>query len=140
MKVRDRMTRSVTTVRADGTLRDASCAMRDADVGMLGVNHNDRLAGVITDRDIVVRAIAQGHDPADAKVAEFMSRDLAGCYDDDEAEVAAGRMRELRLRRLLVVDRDKKPVGVVSLGDLATHGACAGLAQEALSGICQPTA
>jgi len=137
MKVRDRMTHDLLIVSADSALQDAASLMRDANVGMLAVHQDHRLVGVITDRDITVRAVAKGVDAHSARVADFMSRDLAVCHDDDEAQRAAHRMKKRQVRRLLVVNHDNKPVGVMSLGDLATEPECAALAQNALSGICQ---
>lgn len=138
MKVRDCMTRKVAIVRADNTLQDAAAAMRDTDIGMLPVHQDNKLVGVITDRDITVRAVAEGKNPTESRVSEVMTRELAGCSEEDDAKLAAQRMKELKVRRLMVVDREKRPVGVVSLADFATEGECAPLAKEALAGICQP--
>jgi CBS domain-containing protein len=92
--------------------------MADEDVGFLPVGANDRLVGMITDRDITVRAVAQGRDPGRTMVRDVMTDRVLYCFDDEEADAAAENMSRLRVRRLPVINRDKRLVGV-SLGDLA---------------------
>ena len=121
MKIRDIMTRDVEIVRADMPLTEAARMMRDADAGFLPVGEEDRLIGTVTDRDMVVRVLAEGRDAATASVRDAMTDDLVFCYDDQDTSDAAQVMAERQVRRLPVVDRDKRLVGVVSQGDLATR-------------------
>lgn len=121
MKIRDIMTRDVEIVRADTSLSDAARMMRDADTGFLPVGEADRLIGTVTDRDMVVRVIAEGRDPATASVRDAMTDELVFCYEDQDTSDAAQVMAERQVRRLPIVDRDKRLVGIVSQGDLATR-------------------
>jgi CBS domain-containing protein len=93
--------------------------MIDIDAGVLPVGENDRLVGMLTDRDITIRAVAAGKEPAECKVREVMSPDIKYIYEDELVEDAARNMTELQVRRLPVLNREKRLVGIVSLGDLA---------------------
>jgi CBS domain-containing protein len=124
MKVKDIMTPGVECVRPSDTLRQAADKMRRLDVGPMPVcGDNDRIVGMLTDRDITIRATAEGKDPKTAKVEEAMSPDVIWCFEDQELEDAARLMREHQVRRVLVMNRDKRLVGIVSLGDLAKEAA-----------------
>jgi len=114
------MTRDVHLLSPDQTIREAASLMADIDVGSLPVGDNDRLVGMITDRDIVIRAVAQGK-PADTKVADVMSKEMLYCFDTDEIDDVARNMGKAQVRRLPVVNSDKRLVGIVSLGDLARN-------------------
>jgi uncharacterized protein (DUF2267 family)/CBS domain-containing protein len=118
MRVSDAMTRDVHLARPDQTIQDAARLMLEIDAGVLPVGENDRLVGMITDRDIAVRAVAEGKSPA-TKVREVMSADVKYCFDDEDTEHVARNMGEQQVRRLPVVDRDKRLVGILALGDLA---------------------
>ncbi|HVR92618.1 MAG TPA: CBS domain-containing protein [Casimicrobiaceae bacterium] len=120
MKVSQIMTRDVRLLSPDQTIREAASLMADVDVGSLPVGDNDRLVGIITDRDIVIRAVAQGKS-ADTKVAEVMSKEILYCFDTDEIDDVARNMGKAQVRRLPVVNSDKRLVGIVSLGDLARN-------------------
>lgn len=137
MKVSECMTREVRIVDPAETLQDAARTMAEADAGFLPVGENDRLIGIITDRDITIRAVATGREPT-AKVREVMSEEVLYCFIDDDCEEALADMAELQVRRLPVLDRDKRLVGVVSIGDLAGNGESAA-AGEALGDIVQPS-
>jgi CBS domain-containing protein len=102
------------------TICVAASLMAEIDAGALPVGENDRLVGMITDRDIVVRAVAQGRS-ADTKVADVMSKEVLYCLDTDNIDDVARNMGKARVRRLPVVNRDKRLVGIVSLGDLARN-------------------
>lgn len=117
-KVRDVMTAEPVCVEAGSSLAEAARLMRDADVGPITVLDRGALCGIVTDRDIVVRAIAEGRDPDGTRVGEIVSGDLATIAPDDEVEAAVALMRERAVRRLPVVE-DGRPVGIVSIGDLA---------------------
>jgi CBS domain-containing protein len=120
MKLSDLMTSSVVSVTADTTLQEAAEKMRAEDVGVLPVCEGDRLVGIITDRDLTVRGLADGRDPASSTVRETMTTDLVTCYGDEDAAEAERVMQERRVRRIAVLDREQRLIGVVSLGDLAT--------------------
>lgn len=137
MKIRDAMTREVRMVRPDQTIREAAHLMADLDIGALPVQDNDRLVGMITDRDIAVRAIAQGKN-ADTRVRDVMSPEIKYCYEDQTIDEVTRNMGEQRLRRLPVLNRDKRLVGILSLGDLALDEEAQDEAAEALCGISRP--
>ena len=120
MKVSKIMTRDVTLLNPDQTICVAASLMAEIGAGALPVGENDRLVGMITDREIVVRAVAQGRS-VDTKVAAVMSREVLYCFDTDEIDDVARNMGKARVRRLPVVNRDKRLVGIVSLGDLARN-------------------
>src|SRR5262245_34297082 len=118
MKVSKYMTRDVQLVTPTQTIREAAQMMAELDAGAMPVEQDERLVGMITDRDIAVRAVAQGKSP-DTLVREVMSREVLYCFDDQEVKEIARNMGEVKVRRLPVVNRDKRLVGIVSLGDLA---------------------
>jgi CBS domain-containing protein len=115
------MTREVKTVRPDQTLEDAARIMGEIDAGAVPVGDDDRLLGMLTDRDIAVRAIAQGKGP-DTLVRDAMSPKVKYCFVDEDAEGVLENMGDIQVRRLAVLDRDKRLVGIVSLSDLARDG------------------
>ena len=135
MLVRDVMTTSVEIVSPTDTIQDAARLMADEDCGALPVGENDRLVGMITDRDIVVRAVAMGKQPADCTVGDVMSREIKYIYEDETTDGLAQKIAELQIKRMPVINRDKRLVGIVSLGDLASQGDTEGEAARALSGI-----
>lgn len=119
MPVRDVMERGVTVIGPDQTLVQAATLMVEQDVGFLPVCDGERIQGTLTDRDIVMRAVAHGRHPAHATVRDVMSDEVHHVFDDEDLERAAALMKAHDVRRLVVVDRDHKLVGVLSLGDLA---------------------
>jgi CBS domain-containing protein len=137
MKVREAMTREVRLARPEQSIQEAAREMSELDIGALPVEENDRLVGMITDRDIAVRAIAQGKGP-DTRVREVMSTEIKYCFDDQSVEDVTKNMGDLRVRRLPVVNRDKRLVGILSLGDLALEDTSQDEAGEALSQISRP--
>ena len=120
MKVSKIMTRDVTLLNPNQTICVAASLMAEIDAGALPVGENDRLVGMITDRDIVIRAVAQGKS-ADTKVADVMSKEVLYCFDTDEIDDVTRNMGKARVRRLPVINRDKRLVGIVSLGDVARN-------------------
>src|SRR5881227_2334451 len=136
MKIRDVMTRTAQLTSPDDTLRHAAQMMKECDCGVLPVADGDRLVGMITDRDIAIRGIADGKGP-DARVSDAMSREVKYCFEDEDVAHVAKNMAELQVRRLPVMNRDKRLVGIVSLADLATEGSLPKTA-KALHGISQP--
>jgi CBS domain-containing protein len=137
MKIRDAMTRDVRMVRPDQTIREAAHLMAELDIGALPVEDNDRLVGMITDRDIAVRAVAEGHG-ADTPVRQIMTNEIKYCFEDQTVDEVTRNMGEQRLRRLPVVNRNKRLVGILSLGDLALDEGAQDEAGEALGGISRP--
>jgi CBS domain-containing protein len=138
MKVSDIMTKDVEYVRPDTSLQEAAQSMRDLDVGMLPVVDGEQLVGIVTDRDITIRATAEGLDPITATVSEAMTTDTVYCYADDDITKAARIMEDRQIRRLPVINQDNQLVGVISLGDLAVQGGDERLAGEVLERISEP--
>ena len=118
MKISEVMTRDVRIASPDDTLADAARVMAALDCGVLPVSNSERLIGMITDRDIAIRGVAEGLG-TDATVADVMTDDVKYCFEDDDCDDVARNMGEIQLRRLPVVSRDKRLVGIVSIGDLA---------------------
>ena len=135
--LKDLMSPDVQFVSPDMTIADAAKKMRDGDFGMLPVAEDDRMIGAISDRDIAVRAVAEGLG-AYTKVRDVMSDGIAWAYDDDSVEQAAKIMSERQVRRLPVVNRAKRLVGIVALGDFAVESAEVRPAAQALAGISKP--
>jgi CBS domain-containing protein len=133
MKVSEAMTRQVRIASPDETLQQAARMMASIDAGVLPVGENDQLVGMITDRDIAVRGVAEGKGPR-AKVRDVMTVDVKYCFEDDEIDEVSRNMAEIQVRRLPVVDRDKRLVGILALGDIATSRQ-SDSAGDALSGI-----
>jgi CBS domain-containing protein len=137
MQLREIMTTGVQLTDPAMTLKDAALLMRDGDFGLLPVGENDRLVGTITDRDITVRAVAEGKDPGTTTVGETMSEGIRYCFEDQTADEAAEMMGQAQIRRLPVLNRDKRLVGIVALGDLATDAETAEPAGKVLSGVSE---
>ncbi|HEX5379393.1 MAG TPA: CBS domain-containing protein [Phenylobacterium sp.] len=121
MRVSECMTRDVRIASPSDTIGKAAQVMASLDAGSLPVGDNDRLVGFITDRDIAIRAIAEGKGP-EAKVGDIMSREIRWCYEDEDVDDVLINMGELRVRRLPVLDKKKRLVGIVALADLAGKG------------------
>ncbi|MHA6684208.1 CBS domain-containing protein [Mesorhizobium sp. A556] len=136
MRVSECMTKDVRFAKPDVTLRDAAKAMAILDVGLLPVADNSRLIGMVSDRDITVRGMAAGLGP-DTPVREVMSTEVKYCFDDEEIANVLENMGNIQVRRLPVLNREKRLVGIVSLGDLATNSEPTH-AGEALGGISKP--
>ena len=137
MKIADVMTKDVRLINPDQTLRQAAKIMFDEDIGAVPVAAQDRLVGMVTDRDIAIRGIARGKGPK-AKVREVMTEQVKYCFDDDDLDHVSKNMASLQMRRLPVMNRDKRLVGIVSLADLAVTNQSRAQAEQALHGISQP--
>ncbi|MCE5279100.1 MAG: CBS domain-containing protein [Planctomycetaceae bacterium] len=137
MRVRDAMTQNVRSIDANGSLTEAATIMKNEDVGYLPVMRSDRPAGVVSDRDIVIRAVAAGMDPAATTVDEIMTGEVFTCHSDDDIADAAELMKSKKIRRLLVLDDDDQPAGVLSLGDIA-ESRDADVAEEVIEEVCRP--
>jgi len=136
MKVYDAMTLDVQLCTPENTLKDAAEAMMALNVGLLPVTDGDRLVGMISDRDIVTRGVALGLGP-NSPVQNVMTEDVKYCFEDQDIEEVAHNMGDIQVRRLPVVDRDKRLVGIITLGDIARVGSSDGTA-EALHQISRP--
>ncbi len=136
-QLKDVMSRNVQVISPEATLQEAAVRMREHGFGMLPVGENDRMIGAVTDRDIATRAVAEGKG-VDTLVREVMSEDVIWCYEDDTLETGADMMSRCQVRRLPVVNREKRLVGIVSLGDFAVAADDIQPTAEALVGISQP--
>ncbi|WP_407118868.1 CBS domain-containing protein [Bradyrhizobium sp. LMG 9283] len=137
MQVHEIMERNVAIADPNMTVRDIARQMRADNIGSLPVGEHDRLIGMVTDRDIVMRGVAADRAPGNITVREVMSEGVSYCFEDDDAQAAAQVMAKHQVRRLPVLNRDKRLVGVVALADL---GRCeADAAQDALQGISEAT-
>jgi CBS domain-containing protein len=135
MKIGNVMKRDAKLTSPDDTLQHAAKVMKDCDCGVLPVAEGDRLVGIITDRDIAVRCIAEGRGPH-AKVRDAMTQEVKYCFEDEDISHVCANMSEIQVRRLPVLDRNKRLVGIVSLSDLARQSP--GTA-KALHGITKPS-
>lgn len=138
MLVRESMTKDVELGSPGMTLMEAARKMRDGDFGVLPIGENDRLVGLVTDRDIVVRGIAEGRDPEDTEVREVMSTEVLYCYEDQSLDEVLDNLSDNQIRRLPVLNRQKRLVGILSLGDIAQYGNNSGRTEETLSRISEP--
>jgi CBS domain-containing protein len=135
-RIADIMTRDVETIQRDDTIQHAAQRMRALDIGALPVADGKALAGMVTDRDIAVRAVAEGMIPQEALVGDVMTADIRWCAEDDSVEDVLAEMGEQQVRRLPVLDASRRIVGIVALGDLATRQS--GHTDEALREISAP--
>lgn len=138
MQLREIMTNNVEIISPDAPVKDAAAKMKALNIGALPVCDGDRLVGLLTDRDITVRATAEGRNPANTKIREIMTPDIAYCFDDQDVEEAAHLMAEKQIRRMPVLDRNKRLVGIISLGSLAVHTRDDKLAGDILKQVSKP--
>lgn len=137
MKVSECMTRDVKLATPDEKLKEVAHIMAEENCGILPVSEQDRLVGIVTDRDIAIRAIGAGKG-AETRVRDVMSPEIKYCYEDDDVDDILHNMAELQVRRLPVVDRNKRLVGIISISDLAKGGETTEVG-EALAEIAQPS-
>ena len=138
MKLDELMTRKVEVVAPSASLRQAALLMRDHDVGPVPVVDGGRVVGILTDRDIAVRAVAQGRDPEKTTVAEIMTREVDCCQADEDVEQAAKLMSDKQIRRLVVLDRERRLAGIVSLADLALTTDRPAMVRAVLEDVSKP--
>ncbi len=138
MQVKDVMTPGVEVVPPEATLQEAARKMRTLGVGPLPVCDGERLVGMLTDRDITVRAVAEGRDPATTRVREVMTPEVVYCFADQDTQTAAQMMEMRQIRRVPVLSRDQRLVGIVSLGDLAVGTGDPQRAGETLKEVSEP--
>ena len=136
-QLKDLTSRDVKVISSDMTIGDAAKKMRDGDFGMMPVGEEDRMIGTISDRDIAIRAVAEGKDGR-TKVRDVMSEGIIWVYEDDSVEQAATMMSKHQVRRLPVVNRDKRLVGIVAPGDVAVESSKIQPAAQALAEISKP--
>jgi CBS domain-containing protein len=120
MKLKNMMSTDVEMVELKNTLQEAAKKMESINAGVMPVVDDQRLVGMLTDRDITIRAVAAGKDPKTTKVGEVMTKEVVSCFEDQELEDAVTLMGEKQIRRMMILDRANKIVGVISLGDIAT--------------------
>ncbi len=136
-RISEVMSSDVQTTSPDATIEEAAQEMRDGDFGLLPVGDEEQLLGVITDRDIAIRAVAEGRGPS-TPVSEIMSEDVIWAHEDDSIEEAAEIMSDNQIRRLPVVNAEQRLVGIVSLGDFAVDASDIGPVADALTEISNP--
>lgn len=134
MKVKEMMHKNVEWVSPDTTVAAVAKKMKDHDVGAIPVGENDRLIGMITDRDIAMRAVANGKDASNLTARDVMSRGVTWCHDSDDAGEAAHIMESKKVRRLPVIDANKRMVGMLSLGDIS-HAASQRTTAEVIKAV-----
>jgi len=143
MQLKEIMTPHVEVIDPDATLEEAAEKMERLDIGPLPICDGERLVGMLTDRDITVRATAQGRNPKRTRVRDVMTETVFYCFEDQDVREAAEIMEQAQIRRLVILNRDKRLVGIVSLGDLALHTGQEDPAEEeageTLAAISQPT-
>lgn len=138
MRIAEIMTRDPEVVTSEFILKDAALKMRQLDVGMLPIRRDDRLVGMLTDRDITVRATAEGRDPRNTKVSDVMTPEVVCCFEDQDVSEAAKLMQEKQIRRLPILNRQKRLVGIVSLGDVAVHSGEQEIVSETIKEVSEP--
>jgi len=137
MQVQEIMSHDVELIDPNSTIRDAACKLRAEDIGALPVGENDRLIGMITDRDMVIRCVADDRQPSKCLVRDAMSKKICYCFEDDDLDEAAQLMADHQVRRLPVLNRNKRLVGMISVADISRcepH-----IVKTALEGISQPS-
>lgn len=136
MKIKDIMSKEVQVVSPDTLLQDVAKKMRQYDCGSILVAKDDRLLGIITDRDLALRCVAESHHPVERTAEQVMTAEILYCWDTDTAESVAQNMTQNKVRRLPVLDKDKRLVGIISLGDLAVNSTDHIVCGRALGFIC----
>lgn len=120
MRAKDVMSKKPEFVPPTATLKQAAAQMEAHDFGFLPIGENDRLIGAITDRDIAIRATARGKDPTKTTVRDVMTKNVEYCFEDDDLNEVVSHMESQKIRRLVVLNKNKRMTGIISLGDVAT--------------------
>jgi len=139
MLLKEIMTSTVDVISRDAKAAEAALEMKYLDIGAMPVCDGDRLCGMVTDRDLVVRVVAKGLDPKQVHVSDATSSELFFCYEDEDLEKASQVMSQKQIRRLPILSRAKKLVGIVSLGDLAVRGKDAQTSGVVLEQVSRPS-
>ncbi len=137
MRIKEVMTPSIEFIRSSDEVIQAAKKMKDLNVGVMPVFEGERLVGMLTDRDIVIRSVAEGHDPNKTKVDQIMTKDVVSCREDDDVTEALQLMENRQIRRLIVRNEENKVIGILSLGDLAVHMSSS-LVGEILREVSEP--
>jgi CBS domain-containing protein len=137
MKLAEIMSPDPEWIRPETSVEDAACKMRELDTGFILIGDGDRLQGILTDRDIAIRAVAEGLDTATTPVEDVMTPTVIYCFDDQDVRKAADLMAEKQVRRLVVLNREKKLTGIVSLGDICVRCGDNEMAGDTLEDISQ---
>jgi CBS domain-containing protein len=119
MKISEIMTTNVECVSPEINVTDLARRMKTLDIGFLAICENDRLIGTVTDRDIVIRAIADGRDPSTCTARDVMSKNVIWCFENDSVKNVAGKMRDNEVRRMVILSQERRLAGVVSIGDIS---------------------
>lgn len=122
MLIKDKMTSSVEVISPELPVKEAAQKMKDLNIGVLPVIENERLIGIVTDRDITIRSTSEGKDPNNTRIRDIMTREIEYCFEDDNVNSVAKKMEKKQIRRLPVLNHDEKVVGIISLGDFAIRG------------------
>jgi CBS domain-containing protein len=139
MKLADVMQRNVEVIPSNATVRDAAQRMSKRDIGALPVSIDERIAGMVTDRDLVVRSLARGDDPDKTRVSEIMTREVEWCFEEDSVDEASRKMSARQIQRLLVFDSANRLVGIVSLSDLVRTRGTSPAVTHVIEEIKSPT-
>jgi CBS domain-containing protein len=137
-RVREVMTEGAETIAPDASIKEAAVKMEVLNIGPLVVSEGDKVIGIVTDRDITVRAVASGRDPNTTPVREVMTAELTCAHADQPIEEAVELMKEREIRRLPVLDKDNHLVGIVALADLAVYGGSTEMKADVLEHVSQP--
>jgi CBS domain-containing protein len=140
MQIAEIMTQDPEVITSNFVLKDAALKMRELDVGMLPIGKDDRLVGMLTDRDITIRATAEGRDPTKTQVHEVMTQEVVYCFEDQDVSEAARLMQERQIRRLPILNPEKRLIGIVSLGDVAVHSGEKSVVAETIKEVSEPAA
>jgi CBS domain-containing protein len=139
MQVKEIMTRNVEVIRPDATLQEAARKMKDLDVGAIPVCDGRKLQGMLTDRDITIRATAEGADPKETRVQDTMTPDVYYCFENQSVEDAALLMMEKQVRRIPIVNNEHDLVGIIALGDVAVDSQDDAMSGATLDEISKPS-
>jgi CBS domain-containing protein len=135
MRVREVMSKKPEFLQPTATLKEAAAKMQELDCGFIPIGENDKLIGAVTDRDIVIRTLAEGKDPNKTTLRDVMSERIEFCFEDDDLNKAVKRMENSKVHRLVVLNKDKRMTGILALGDIARLSRDNALCAEALKGI-----
>jgi predicted transcriptional regulator len=138
MKISEIMTKEPKYIGLDQSLQEAAQLLRDLNVGMIPVGDGVKLKGMLTDRDIAIRVVAEGLDPKTVRIPEVMTPEVIYTYEDEDVEEAARIMEEKQIRRLIILNRDKDMVGILAMADLANRTRDPEVESEALEGVSKP--
>jgi len=140
MKIKEAMTREVEVIHPNASITEAAEKMKNLNIGPLPVCDGTTVLGMITDRDITIRATAEGHDPKNTKVRDVMTPEVVHVFDDQDVEDAAKLMAEKQVRRLVVLNREKRLVGIIAMADVAVDAKKDKLTGQTLESISEPAA